>query len=484
MNNLLTEIHKRNKLIIILFWVCVLLGIAANLSYSDSLIAIITVGIPLGVLLSILVWRRIWVPYMMYVYTASLTAVSCVFVYVTTDIVNVLIIFLGLGIISLYHDYRPMMLYGVLSAGVVNYFLFTKESYSGTDPVGVNVFLLLMLIVLITQSRIGNRMMNQVQAGVATSEAARQEMEHILQEVTHSVEGLVHSNASLQQNASTTGQISVEVTSAFQNIAAGIESQTSSVHEISESIQQMNHTVTRTREASTEMRNKSEGTAAITQQGQTEMIELAKKMSGITDAITKTSDEMNRLRTDNQKIGDIVEMIVGIANQTNLLSLNASIEAARAGEHGRGFAVVSTEIRKLSQHAQDASAAIASILGTIQDRIQLAAATVEEGLTAAQSGKHSADEIEQLFVNIKENSEAAFVQSEQLEAMNVDIQQASSHVLNEVTSVAAITEQTSASVEEVLSSAELQQQRIQEIVNSINRLSELTVKLNELTLKK
>lgn len=484
MTNHLLEVHRRNKLVVILFWICVMLGVVGNLKYQDSLIAIVAVGVPLGIITTVLVWRRIAITYLMYLYAASLLAVSCVFISVTENIVNIIIIFLGIGIISLYHDHRPLLLYGVLSAVVLNYFLLTKPSYAGTDPVGINVFLILMLIVLITQSRIGNRLTNHMQKNALESESARKEVEHVLKEVKSSVEILVNSNASLQHNAATTGQISEEVTTAFQEIANGVESQATSVLDISQAIQQMNDTVTHTREASAEMRHKSHGTAAITKNGQREMIGLAAKMTEIAATTAKTSEVMQQLSTNNQKIGDIVAMIVEIANQTNLLSLNASIEAARAGEQGRGFAVVSTEIRKLSQHAQDASADIASILGTIQESIEHAVSMVEEGLTAAQSGKHSADQIEQLFAEIKDNSEQVFTQAEQLEAMNEGIQQSSSHVLNEVTSVASITEQTSASVEEVLASVEMQQQRIRDIVASINSLTNLTVKLNELTLNK
>lgn len=484
MTSQLLEVHRRNNLVVILFWVCVILGIAGSFQYQDSLIAITAVGVPIGIITTIFVWRRIAVSYLMYIYAASFIAVSYTLISVTEDISNIVIIYLGIGIISLYHDYRPMVLYGILSTGVLNYFLFTKPSYAETDPLGANVFLFLMLIVLITQCRIGNRLMTQTQMNAAESEAARKEIEHVLQEVKSSVEILVHSNASLQHNAETTGQISEEVTTAFQDIASGVESQATSVLDISEAIQQMNDTISYTREASAEMRHKNQGTAAITQNGQEEMIGLAEKMTEIAATTAKTSEVMQQLNVDNQKIGDIVAMIVEISNQTNLLSLNASIEAARAGEHGRGFAVVSTEIRKLSQHAQEASSDIASILGTIQGSIQHAASMVEEGLLAAESGKQSADQIEQLFATIKANSEEALVQAEQLEAMNEGIQQSSSHVLNEVTSVASITQETSASVEEILASVEMQQQRIQDIVESINRLTELTEKLDKLTINK
>ncbi|MOA02472.1 Methyl-accepting chemotaxis protein 1 [compost metagenome] len=190
---------------------------------------------------------------------------------------------------------------------------------------------------------------------------------------------------------------------------------------------------------------------------------------------------MDQVSQENKKIGDIVDMIVDIANQTNLLSLNASIEAARAGEHGRGFTVVSNEIRKLSIHAQQASSDIATILGTIHKNIDQTALMVQDGLTATAEGKKSAEDIELVLEEIKKNSLNVLQQAEHVQTMNVHIESSSANILKEITEVASITDQTSSSVENVLNSANIQQQRIANISSEIVRLNDLTSNLDKLT---
>ncbi|MNN28552.1 Methyl-accepting chemotaxis protein McpA [compost metagenome] len=209
------------------------------------------------------------------------------------------------------------------------------------------------------------------------------------------------------------------------------------------------------------------------------MKDLASKINQIDHIVSDTSEVMEEVNQENQKIGSIVEMIGEIANQTNLLSLNASIEAARAGEHGQGFSVVATEIRKLAQHAQDASTEIASILATIQSRIAQASSLVGDGLHVVTEGKESANRVEQLFDGIRANTAEVLQQAEQIRDMNAQLQQSSQTVLHEVTTVAAFTEESAASVEEVLASSHAQQQHIVDIVDWVKQLDGMMSKLEE-----
>jgi methyl-accepting chemotaxis protein len=183
---------------------------------------------------------------------------------------------------------------------------------------------------------------------------------------------------------------------------------------------------------------------------------------------------------ENVKIGNIVSTIAEIANQTNLLSLNASIEAARAGEHGKGFSVVANEIRKLAQNAHIASTDISEILGSIQAKVVTAVEKVAGGITAVESGKKSTDSVNQLFEVINTNTAEVMEQASHLQRMNQQLQISSQRVAEEMTSVAAITEESAASVQEVLASAEVQQHRVQNIVDSIRQLNGLTQDLKHL----
>ena len=482
-SNQLSELHQRNKLIVWLLWGCLLLGIGANYNYPNTIITLLSAGTPLALLCTILVWRRLAPAYMMYVTSLGFNVIAFFFIDTTSNIINMLIIYLGLGIVSLYHNYRPLVVNGVLSAIMINYFLMTKDSYASVDPIGVNAFLILMVLVLVFQSRIGSRMIANMSKSNSESERAKSEMEKVLTGVTESVGVLSHSSNLMQDNALTTDRISKEVVSAFQEIAIGVESQTSSVTDISHAMQQLNETVMQASVASITMSGKSRDTDQFTQEGQDKIIRLTDNMSEVTDIVTRTSDIMQHMNEQNQKIETIVATIVGIAQQTNLLSLNASIEAARAGEHGKGFAVVSHEIRKLAQNSHEASADIAGILGTVQKNIEQATEMVSNGLLAVESGKQSADEISRLFGGIRENTQSVLEQAESLKTMNEHIHHSSNVVLGELHSVAAITEENSASIEEVLASVEVQQQHVSETVTSIGHLNQLAGTLESLTKK-
>ncbi|UKS26334.1 methyl-accepting chemotaxis protein [Paenibacillus sp. HWE-109] len=472
------ELHRRNGLMVKLLWGCLVLGLAAAYRSPDLIMILLAYGAPIALICTLLVWKKIWVPYTMYVIAIGFNVISYFFMANDPALSSILILYLGLTLVSLYMNFRPLILNGVIGLINLNYFCSTLPG--SVDLIAINVFYVLTIITLIGQGQIGTRMLANVAKSVRESELARVKTEEVLTGVRKTTEVLGTSSQTLQENASVTGRITEEVVAAFQEISIGIDSQATSITDITSAIQDVNETVEQTSSASNTMSSRSRDTAKMTNEGKSQMEDLALKIKDITEIVTETSDIMNEVNEENVKIGNIVTTIAEIANQTNLLSLNASIEAARAGEHGQGFSVVANEIRKLAQNAHMASTDISEILGSIQNKVESAVAKVAIGKTAVESGKKSAESVDQLFEVIHRNTAEVMEQAENLQQMNNLLHSSSQRVAEEMTSVAAITQQSAASVEQVLASAEVQQKRVEDIVDSIRQLNGLTHDLQHL----
>lgn len=479
--NQMSELHQRNKLIVYLFWGCLLLGTVALFRSPQTIIAIMSAAVPLGLLCTVLLWKRLATPYIMYIVAFGFNIITYFYIDAGTNIISTIILYWGLGLVSLYHNYRPLLLNGVVSWFLLNYFIMTKPAFASVDVLRINTLFIIMVLVLIYQSQIGAKMFKTMSKSTLESDRAKSEMESILIGVTESVSVLSQSSNLMNDNVLITDRITKEVVVAFHEIASGVESQAQSVNDISNAMQQLNESAIHANNASILMSENTRNTDNITQEGQAQIVRLTGNMSEVMDIVTRTADMLTQMNEESQKIESIVSSIVGIAEQTNLLSLNASIEAARAGEHGSGFAVVSNEIRKLAQNSHNASTDIAEILRTIQHNIEQVGGMVSNGLLVVESGRNSADDIARLFEGIRNNTYQVLEQAEDLKDKNEHIRNSSTLVLGEVNSVAAITEENTAAIEQVLASAEIQQEHVSETVTNINNLNAIAIKLDRLT---
>jgi methyl-accepting chemotaxis protein len=154
-------------------------------------------------------------------------------------------------------------------------------------------------------------------------------------------------------------------------------------------MQEMSSTVAQVSENSNLAAEASRQAAETARHGGSIVDDTLGKMRGIAEAVRATAKKVDELGKSSDQIGHIIGVIDDIADQTNLLALNAAIEAARAGEQGRGFAVVADEVRKLAERTTSATKEIAQMIQNIQDETRVAVSAMEAGTGQAEEGVKS-----------------------------------------------------------------------------------------------
>lgn len=199
-----------------------------------------------------------------------------------------------------------------------------------------------------------------------------------------------------------------------------------------------------------------------------------------TASITKRiTVDMDALAEESLSIGKIIGVINDIAEQTNLLSLNASIEAARAGEAGRGFAVVADEIRRLAEQSVEAANEIAGIVSGIKKQTEGTAQTVAQAEEIVSSQSVALKNAISLFKNIGENVEEMTARLANISNGVESISEAQNVTVDAISSISAVSEETSAASEEVQNMVDLQLKAVEDLSDASTVLNDEARKLQE-----
>lgn len=204
-----------------------------------------------------------------------------------------------------------------------------------------------------------------------------------------------------------------------------------------------------------------------------------KKMHEIKETVEKMAAVTSSLGTKSREIVDIVQLITDIAEQTNMLALNASIEAARAGQHGKGFAVVADEVRKLAEQSGVAGKNITHITKDIQEEIKVAITEMERGKEDFEAGFQMVETTGENFQKILKDIEEVSIQAKEISKVIEEVNDNSANMLKMIEGIAVVTEQSSASLQSVSASVEEQNASMEEIVHSAVKLRDMSNTLKE-----
>ena len=191
---------------------------------------------------------------------------------------------------------------------------------------------------------------------------------------------------SVQMSSNEVASAATEIAASTQQVTSGMEEQRMQTSQVSAAIEEMSSSIREVAENSNEVAARSEDAGRLARDGGGVVEQTVEGMGAISDQVNLSVDAVNNLGELSERIGSIVSVINDIADQTNLLALNAAIEAARAGEHGRGFAVVADEVRKLAERTTDATSEVAESIEAIQRGTQTAVEFMESGKAKVDDG--------------------------------------------------------------------------------------------------
>jgi methyl-accepting chemotaxis protein len=336
-----------------------------------------------------------------------------------------------------------------------------------------------------------NKLLDKMVACIESYGKARSGLTELIGQVQAAGVGLADTSAQMGSAAAQTGSAVQQVTMAVQNVATGAQETSRSAQETTSAVSQLSQVIDGIARGATDQARQVQTTSATATQMAAGIEEVATNANQVAtasqqarlvaerggQAVRETTVAMNEIQTVvgeaaskvrelgalGQKIGAVVETIDDIAEQTNLLALNAAIEAARAGEHGKGFAVVADEVRKLAERSGRETKQIAELIAQVQTGTRDAVGAMDNGAAKVELGSQKAAQAGQALDEILKSVQDTVRQVGEIASSSRQMAGGARSVTDSMHSISAVVEESSAATEEMAAQASSVTSSIQSI---------------------
>lgn len=303
-------------------------------------------------------------------------------------------------------------------------------------------------------------------------------MKNLIQKMTHVSGTLSESAGTVSDNAQLLFNVTKNITEAVGYIDGGISQQSSDTESCLNQMADLATKINVVQQNVSEIDNITATTKSAVNDGMVIVTDLSAHVSDTTNVTKEIIEEINVLNQDALSINDIIATIEDIAEETDLLSLNASIEAARAGEAGRGFAVVADNIRKFAERSNDAAGEIRKIVGALQSRMAHTIKTAGKASEIVAKQEASLDSTINIFSQIRDHVATLSSDLENINASIEGMELAKNDTMLAIESISATSNETEAAANELSKSVEKQLHSVEELNEAVSHLQENAMDLD------